>query len=296
MSSSGPVLHLIGATVLSFILIVGCDPSVDVVTPSDQYQYSLFGVLDVNRDTQFIRVEPLGDTTQVGAPSTLDATVHLQNLETGTRVTLQDSFDTIVGGQTTVHNAWTTHDIQPATPYRITVRRDSTPITTATTTTPAQGPAAQHTQAVFLPCRSTEAQNTTTIRFEHPDQVNALEAIYPMYRTEERNRTTRPSFDHLRAPLTSGEFPIHYGDDLRDLYDPQAIGEQDTCLPRSRLVHDYVLVATALGGPDWPDWLGVPLNDIARPDTFSNVEGGHGFVGGVHTDTLRIPVLEPRSS
>lgn len=39
--------------------IAGCDPSVTVVNPSDQYHYSLFGALNVAADTQVVRVDPI---------------------------------------------------------------------------------------------------------------------------------------------------------------------------------------------------------------------------------------------
>ena len=74
---------------LLFVVILGlltsCDTSVDVVRSSEQFQYSLYGVLNVAADTQFIRVEPLGDTTQFSAPRHIEVDVYLENLDTETR-------------------------------------------------------------------------------------------------------------------------------------------------------------------------------------------------------------------
>ena len=283
---------LLNALILGLVLITGCDPSVDIVNPNDQYRYSLFGILDVARDTQVIRVEPLGDTTQIGAPRSLDATVHLKNLDTGTEIAMHDSFDTIAGGTASVHNAWTTHDIQPETRYRVTVRENGEVVTSVATTTPTQGPAPRTTQPLLLPCGSDEDRNTIAVRFDHPNQVAAFEVIYPIYQSDDKIQPTRPSYDHLRPLPPSGELAISYGDDLRDLYTSQSIPEQGACLPRDRFTTDYVLLTTALGGPQWPEWLDASLNSLARPDSFSNVKGGHGFIGGVHTDTIRIPIRE----
>jgi hypothetical protein len=38
-----------------------------VLNPSDQYQFSLFGTLNVAADGRVVRVDPLGDTSRVGS-------------------------------------------------------------------------------------------------------------------------------------------------------------------------------------------------------------------------------------
>ena len=308
MFPTPPSLHsfvgaLAGALLVTALLLGGCDTSVDVIDPSDQYQYSLFGTLNVATDTQVIRVEPLGDSTRIGAPPELNTTVVLENLDTGTQTTLNDSFATVGGGIARVHNLWTTTPIQPGTEYRVAVQRDGETITRATTTTPKQPPALRHEpdaesdEPFLLPCeintRSTpiESENTFSVRVTETEAVAAAEAIYPLSYLPQ----TQSTIGHLggvmrREPTNSFDISVYYGQDLYSLNNLNPDGENSVCVPRSAFTKPYALLAVTAGGPDWPPWLDASLNDLARPDTFSNVQGGHGFVGGVYTDTIRVPI------
>lgn len=292
---------LIAAFVLGLACTAGCDTRVDVLRPSDEFHFSLFGTLDVARDTQIVRVEPLGDTTRIGAPEEIDARVVLENVDTGSRVVMQDSFATVGGGIGQVHNFWTTHSIRPGTSYRILVEKGDTAVTTATTTTPEQPPELVHApnstrdKAFRLPCildnqgRPLESQNTFSFRVFNVSSIAAVRILYTVERgPQDQPETTRVDWlDGTRRREEAPGFRVSafYGRDLSNLN-----LEGMSCIPRSRLARPYASAAVTAGGPDWPDWKGASLNDIARPDTFSNVSGGHGFVGGVYTDTVRIPV------
>ena len=298
-----PSACLFWTFVIVGLLLGACDPSVDVIAPSDQYQYTLFGTLNVATDTQVIRVEPLGDSTRLGAPRTLNATVVLENLDTGTETSLRDSFATVGGGIAQVHNLWTTTPTQPGTRYRVTVRENGETVTTATTETPARPPSLRHDptatddQPFLLPCRlnardtPSESENTFSVRAANVSSIAATEVIYPLTFLS-RDASTR---DHLSgsAPTTQDNVftvSVFYGRDLFDLNSANPDGAGNGCVPVSAFEEPRALLAVTAGGPGWPAWLDAPLNDLARPDTFSNVEGGHGFVGGVYTDTLAVPI------
>lgn len=292
---------LISAVVATIFCVSGCDTSVDVLNPSEDLQYSLFGVLNVAADTQIVRVEPLGDTTRLGAPRELEANVVLENLDMGTRISLQDSYDTVSGGIAQVHNFSTTHPIEPGTSYRVVVLEDGSPVTTATTTTPGQPPTLRHNPEVSddepfrLPCElnnqgyPTERRNTFSFRVLDVQNIAAVKVRYAVKRPSLDTVVVR-AFDNLDAAKYDAErefyrVPVFYGEDL------QALAQQTLgCISFSQFAEPYASVAVTAGGPDWPDWRGASLDELARPDTFSNVEGGHGFVGGVYTDTIRIPV------
>jgi len=295
----GPALAVLFGTLL--LVAGGCDPSVTVLQPSDKYRFSLFGTLDVAADTQVIRVEPLGDSTRIGAAPSLDARVVLKNTDTGTQVTLDDSFEVVSGGIAQVHNVRTTDSIRPGTTYRVSVRVNGEAVTTATTTTPPQAPILEHEpdtsadKPFLLPCEFNfqneiiPAENTFTLRASGLDAVAALKVRYPVELDRERvasftqfdhyeDVAYRPKPDHYRAS-------IFYGRDLRMLNE-----QEQGCLSRMDFVAPYAVVTAVAGGPGWPEWRGVSLDELARPDTFSNVEGGHGFVGGVYSDTIQIPI------
>ncbi|MCS3630566.1 hypothetical protein GGP55_001163 [Salinibacter ruber] len=285
------------AAILAAILILGgCDPSVSVLNPSDQYRFSLFGTLNVAADTQVIRVDPLGDTSRVGSQKALAATVRLENVETGTQVTLADSFETIGEGSARFHNLKTTHPIRPDTRYRVSVRVEGTPVTTATTTTPARPPTLRHEptstddKPFLLPCLTrdrglVESANTFTLRASAVESLAAVQVLYPIEGAfslvDHYNDAEYRETDDLYR------ISVYYGADIR-------VGTPggDRCTFRSQFVRPHARVAVTAGGPDWPDWRGVSINDIARPDTFTNVEGGHGFVGGVYSDTIQIPIRQ----
>ena len=280
-------------------LLEGCDPTVDVLEPSEQYQYSLFAALNVAADTQVVRVEPIGDTTQVGSPPELEARVILKNLDAGTQVRLQDTYET-VGQVATVHNFRTTHALQAGTSYRLIVQKEGRPVTTATTTTPKRPPTLLHsvegeTQPFLLPCEfdaqgnPTERQNTFSVRAKHLDHLAAVKVYYPLGRSNSAPEGAG-GIDYLDAAehRDGGGYrlPIFYGQDLHALFR----GTENRCVPRSAFVHPFATVVVAAGGPDWPQWREASLDNLARPDTFSNVKGGHGFVGAIYTDTVRVPI------
>lgn len=301
------VLPSLGAVIVgAMLLVVACDPSVTVLEPSDQYRFSLYGTLRVTADTQVIRVEPLADTIQLGAPDELDVTVFLENLDTGTEVSLNDSLTAVGGGIAQVHNFWTTHPIDGATTYRVSVQVDGEAVTTATTTTPAQPPTLEHMpdstddRAFRLPCEFNfqgdpiESQNTFTARASGVDAVAAVKVRYPI---EVQRPESTPWVDHYEDVQYSSEedifrISVFYAKDLIALHTPETIAETNSCPSISDFMRSYATLKVAAGGPDWPEWRGSSINDIARPDTFSNVQGGHGFVGGVHVDTIRIPVRQ----
>ena len=291
-------------SILILLTVPGCDPEVDVLRPSDQYRYSLFGALDVAADTQVIRVDPIDDTTQIGSPSELSVDVFLENLDTGEQVSLHDSLTTLTVGQRTiqVHNFWTSHQIHAATSYRVTVRDDGETITSATTTTPSGPPILDHDDGFRFPCLFPDQcegdgerveENTFNVIVRDVQHVAEATVIYPITRVYQRDTLRRRhEFSHYTDVTDEGSFfeiPVFYRPDLVDI-DPSTAPEQ-TCASRHDFTHPYALVAVAAGGPTWPaSWQGEPSDLIAQPDTFSNVQGGHGFVGAVYSDTIRVPI------
>lgn len=291
-----PVLATVVAAVL--LLVSGCkDPTVSILQPTDQFQFSVFGTLNVAADTQVVRVEPLDDSIQVGAPPTLDATVVLENLDTGEQIRLQDSLSTFGTEPIVVHNFWTTHPIEPSTSYRVAIRREGTPVVTATTTTPARPPDLAAT-ALELPCTFSDdpnaqlkPQNSFTITAQNVDHIASVVVTYPIL---EWPLFTR-SITHLKGVERFEDMfvvSIFYRPDLIRL-NPDPIprpGGRPGCASRDDFARPFVEVEVAAGGPDWPQWRGGPFEQIARPDSFSNVQGGHGFVGGTYSSDIDVPV------
>ena len=283
------------------LLVSGCDPTVDLIDPSEQYRYSLYGVLDVAADTQVIRVDPLGSPSEVGVTSAIDARVVLRNLSSGEEIPLRDSLTTI-GASTQMQNVWTTHPIQPGTPYRISVMKGDTALTTATTTTPAQPPDLEIGQPIYLPCTfptpinpNRESENTFVVLAKNVHQVAAATIQYPIIQPLDEDTLhtwfSRDHFNHVTEVNNRFNVSVFYRSELVSIHPDPPSGSPE-CPTDSNFFRPAARMIVAAGGPQWPEWQNASLDDLARPDTFSNVQGGHGFVGGVYSDTIRVPFAD----
>ena len=123
--------------VLAAVLVLGaCEESVDPILDSDR-QFTLWGTLDMNADTQFVRVIPIRPgLTAADAP--LEATVTSTDLETGEVVVWRDSVVTFPGGRVG-HIFYAPLRVQPLHRYQIDVTAPGRELTTrAVTTVPAR--------------------------------------------------------------------------------------------------------------------------------------------------------------
>lgn len=251
---------LIGLVCLFVLVAVGCDTTVP--TPSNKYAYSLYGVLDPARDTQWVRVEPLNTPTSEGAPKSLDATVTLENLDTGQAWRLRDSL--MVVQTEPHHNFWTTAPIRPGTSYRLTARRPDGATTQAETATPSQPP------NITYPNPDTEGFSVFV------EESGELAGLLVRYFAFGRARDVS-YYDRLTRTDRGYSVGINPAWDLEKLGLPSV---------------DSAKVIAGTGGPDWPEWgryYDATVGEIAQPDTFSNVEGGFGMVAGVYTETKSFP-------
>ena len=292
-------LLLVLCVALAAALLAACDTSVDVLRPSEEAKYSFFGVLNVTADTQVIRVEPLGDSTQLGAPRDFDGSVVLENLDARTVIPLKDSLTLLGADRHLVHNFWTTHPIKPETRYQVRVEHDGETIASATTSTPGR-PVLTHDSTFFLPCMpagydelrgsfaNNRGENTFFVNIGNADRIASIRLTYPV--TKQLERQSPNTFDFTAVAQKSDDgfcIPVYYREHLRQLYQ----GDSTRCLSRSEFRSNHARLTIATGGPDWPQWRGAPFNEVARLDTFSNVEGGHGVIGGVYADTMTVPIL-----
>lgn len=111
----------------------GCDNSVDPVVRNSE-GYTIYGALDLRKDTSFIRVKDINVPLIADSTRTFEGLVRLRNITTGTESILQRKervFDDI-----TVFNFYTT-EVQEITTYEIEVEREGRVITSAIATTPA---------------------------------------------------------------------------------------------------------------------------------------------------------------
>lgn len=270
------------AVAVTAILITACDTSVRPTVPSDEYHYSVFGILNPAQDTQWVRVESLEAPTSGGASSSLDATVTLENLETGQTWTLQDSLMEVFRDEFQ-HNFWTRAPIAPSTSYQLTVKNADGNTTQASTTTPARPPSIRIENPIRLPCVAPVEAN----RFEVSlTQVEELAGLRVLYYQSVYGPTQIQEYDHYGSSSQTDEgfsAVINYYQDLQSAQRTMS----RPCLA------DSAKVVAAAGGPDWPEWAryhDASISQLARPDSFTNVEGGHGTLAGVYLDTMQVPI------
>lgn len=84
-------LLLPALAVAAVLLQTACDNTVDPFVASAEEPFAIYGYLDSEADTQFVRISPVIDAFGFVHGDTLDAHVELLNLTSGTRVRLQDS-------------------------------------------------------------------------------------------------------------------------------------------------------------------------------------------------------------
>ncbi|PEN14831.1 hypothetical protein CRI94_00605 [Longibacter salinarum] len=263
--------------------MVGCDTTIDAVQPRDEYQFSMYGVLDVGRDTQWIRVEDLRDSLPLGARDDINATVMLTDETTGTSVELNDSIFTFASARDLrQHNFWTTLPIRGMHTYRIDVIREGDVRASATTSTPD-------------PDYDYETINVTA------DSFDFVTSGIPMVAGARLDieLDAREDFGCSESPFTArldiyasvtqtgdSEFttPVDY---VSFLDQPRY-----RCYRRA---DSLVTLHFTAAGSDWPEldaYNDLAFEDVVRPDSFSNVSGGHGYVAGVVRRTYTIDVTE----
>lgn len=287
---SHPWPEFLTALVVTALLVTGCDTSVRPLVPQEGRYFSIFGALDVAADTQYIRVEPLADSVQVGSPAEIDAAVTLEHLGSGRTITLRDSFMELFAGDS-AHNFWTAESLEPGARYRLRVQGSDGASSQATTTLPDAPPAITHSNTFLLPCAASGVQNTltVTVRGVAERHLAALRMIYVVHDAR-RNSPRHVAYDYLDAAVYQNgghEITVNYESDLEQTPFVGAIGT-----PCTNPAPSHALVVAARGGPHWPDFGDASLDDLARPDTFSNVTNGHGLLVGVYSDTVTVPTRQ----
>lgn len=242
--------------------------------------YSIFGYLDAAAHTNVVRVEPLRDSMLARAPDTLNAEVTLTNLSTGEENTLRDS----LYPDLSVHNFYTTTEIQPETSYRLRAEGPGGVETVAETTIPDTFPTPEVTDPASLDDEFSNGR--TGVRVEGVERLATVKALY--YLVNPPNFTSIVDVSevvHVSDTFRTNEEIINVDFSHRDDFD--RINNQGR-----EIVRIEVVVAAA--GPDWPEFAELDLEMEAHPDIASNVEGGVGLLGGVVSDTVVVYPFESK--
>lgn len=275
------------AALLAVVGAAGCEEPFEPYQETTEGPFSMFGYLDVEADTQWIRVMPVRQDV-LADPAPVDAVVTLENLESGRMVTLEDSLfrfpDPDVGGVAYAHNFWTTERVERGATYRLrAVRSDG-----ATTTATVEMPAAADVEVAWSQ-GPPPVIHGDTVRFRKPLRIYVhgghllySDAVYMV-----RDRFGIPPKDSLVMPQT----PIGTDPGAYEFAHPDSIFDRD--FVDLRRVEMRVGVAPS----DWPFVPGLSPTEVALPGAApTNVENGIGFVGGVATWVVPLPRCNPKEA
>jgi hypothetical protein len=296
------------APLLAALLVVlpasaGCDASFDAFEETN-LAYSVFGVLDAAADTQFVRVEPVQDSTLTGSIGS-EARVTTENLDTGETTVWQDTVSHLGSNDVPVHNFWTTANVEPEGTYRFRVERASgTGASTAEVAVPAAFPKPEVAGGrPNLRDTSTGPRPPTLLEVKGVERLGAVRADYDYLlciptpagcnyvRRQERGYSLA---DTTRTGAASWVIEVHW-----DQHIPDAAGSSVEVTDIEFIYSFRVTVAAV--SEDWPayaegDLPGNPTDaPLPPPGAVSNVENGTGFLGGAFTQTVSVPVVQKRS-
>ena len=270
------VLAALAPLALGAAALAGCEEAVDPFVNTDRY-YTVYGYLDTDRDTQYVRVIPLRKTIDADE-GPVRAVVTTTDETTGATVAWRDSLVAFFDG-TTGHVFRAVFRPEHGHVYRLRVRRDDGVETTAATAVPLRREpvVAAPTFDPFLP-RSIE-QDVTWPRLD-----------------------TEPLRTQVWFRLADPRRPGFFRDLVLDgLYDDAASGTNTAGGRRFRLrlARDADSLRKRYGITDAPALYAVGMkvtvpdaqwrapggvfdpDILIEPSVFTNVEGGFGFFGSV---------------
>lgn len=265
-TSSGRLAALI-LVLTAGLVLTACEEGVDPLLESDRH-YSLYGFLNMNRDTQYVRVDEIRPTLRLTDPSPLDARVTSTDQVTGEVVVWRDSVFAFSDG-TYAHLFYAPFRVIPTHTYRLLVERGDGATTWVETRIPDR-PQAQVQPAV------TRVVNQATLS----SQAVVWEGI-----TREPDSTAvwYRFFSEAGKPLIDEKLPPK-----RVQLTPEGLevqidltADRDTLLERvGRRVLLGMGMTIILRNAEWdPPGEGFDPRVLSQPGVFSNVRQGFGFVG-----------------
>jgi hypothetical protein len=273
------------AILLAAMLAAGCDHPFDPFEEDAAGPFSIFGYLDVNADVQWIRVMPIRQNL-LAEPAPIDAVVTLEHLGSGRVVTLRDSLfgfaDPRLGGVGYVHNFWTTERLEPEATYRLTAVRSDGAATTALIEMPPE------LVLTLLFWEIPEVPGVWEPRqlFVEGEHHLYTDILYTVWDTGVEPE--RPG-----EPVAVRQMPLITDPGRWGFAVPGTGPFQTLDMPpfTDKLRREAQI---AVAGSDWPYGPGLPATDIVIPGNIpTTVENGVGFVAGVATWTIPLPLCLP---
>lgn len=257
MSRFKGFIHIVPMIVIALGILAGCDTTVDPFQTSTNY-FSIGGIIDASADTQFVRLTPLRRKAAISAEP-LDALVTTIDLVTGEKAVWHDSVFTL-HPDGVAHNVWSTFDFKPGRSYRFEARTPEGGVSSAVVALPDTFPEV----VIQIPWFSSMA----TINALEVENLADLRLIFC------GRGVDSPTIQRIDVSLIERASRFQNGFTARVVANEIA---ESMGLPRVY----WIRVLAMAAGPDWPDFDEMDEETLALPDSYSNVENGVGFLGGV---------------
>jgi len=292
--------HVKGLYIFVIIIISGivfgnaCDDRTIDPFEEDEGTYSIYGVLEVNQNPNFIRVKDLNESFLPDSNAVLDAIVIFENTQNGNAQALQDSI--IRFGNFLTHNFKVTQSITPSTEYRIEVTGANGEVVSSVANTPSI------TDASAIPGNDVNCMTSVTFSFKNvvrPEEVLMEVGFFYDGRLFWGSIGTvddleyRPGEDEMFVRMRPKDLlievfpPAGLADFITRGGDPRNFPADFLC---DELDSDTVLVRYQHLSKEWENFQ--PDTDAGEfdPTTSLDVNNGLGFFGALLEDTLRFTV------
>lgn len=264
---------------LVLIFFTGCEePNIDALE-NEKGIYSIYGALDIDQTTNYIRVKDLRLPLSADSDS-IDAVTEFEILETGARTILRDTVVEFNGNFT--HNYILNQDLAPKKSYKVTVNRSDGNSVSSVATMPGI------TEHEVEPSQVAQCVSPVEITFENvlPDEQIRLEVGFGYdggFLSQEVSRFCKFEREGNQLSLLTST------KDLLGMVFPAPGVNLVTCkgtppafscdeLPSNKVQLRYLHL-----GPEWQNVFPLYPND---PEDVADVDNGLGFFGGYRQDTL----------
>jgi hypothetical protein len=250
-------------------LVVGCSNTVEPFSPTTRH-YAIYGFLDANADTQYVRIEATRPNPEQEDQTREDLpTVSLTNVTTNEVVFWQDSTVVLEDGSEALL-FWVAYQPEAGQTYRFEVKRSDGAVSSATTRVPDFDQL-----EVKLPSRTSIGTYEQAVIFDNvsrrPEKITLNYEI--AYEPEDDPFPITLDYNVFGVPVQDG-----WQINVRLTRDRERINSR-LSIPPSRvlLLHD-VSMSIRLLSSDWPL--------VESRERVVNVENGFGFFGAAATHQI----------